>query len=95
MSYFLEDLLHFQRLNIFKLGRDKHRSDSHNMQVTNLDRIGAHPEETVQKTDSQEESLVVTLEISEHLDHPVDHPCSETLCDFVSIQEVSGLILSL
>jgi len=65
------------------------------MQVTNLDRIGAQSEEAVQETDSQEESLVVTLEISEHLDHPIDHPCSETLCDFVSIQEVGGLILSL
>ena len=65
------------------------------MQVANLDRIRAQSEETVQETDSQKEGLVLTLEISEHLDHPIDHPCSQTLCDFVSIQEVSRLILSL
>lgn len=49
---------------------------------------------SVEEWDSQEESLVITLEISEDFNHPVDHPWSESPCDLVSTQTVSSVELN-
>lgn len=91
----LEDHLHLERIDIFVLRRDKHRRHAHYVQVSDLLRARLALKVPVQQTDGQEERLVLALEVSQHLDHPVDHAGAQSWRDFVTPETVVGQILSL
>jgi hypothetical protein len=56
------------------------------MKVRDLSRFVFKLEESVEEGHCQEKCLVVTLEISEHLNHPVHHARTQVRCHFVSLQ---------
>lgn len=49
----------------------------------------------VHERDTHEESEVVTLEISEDFNHPVDHSGSESAVDLVTLEHIRKLVESL
>jgi predicted nucleic acid-binding Zn ribbon protein len=73
MTDFLKNCLHFERVDVFKLGGNKHACDSYNMQVANFLRSLSELEVSIHKTDRNEKSLVVALEITKNFYHPVHH----------------------
>ena len=58
------------------------------MQITDFSCFLLVLEVSVDKAHSEEECLVVTLEVSKHLDHPVDHSRTQCWRDFVSHEAV-------
>lgn len=60
------------------------------MQSANLSRLRLVLKVAIHQADRQEERLVVTLEIVQHLDHPVGHSRAQRRCDLVSNQAVFG-----
>lgn len=62
------------------------------MQIWNFLRGLICLQEPVEETDSKEEGLVVTLEVSEHFDHPVDHSCSQRRCDLMVLKTRLGRV---
>lgn len=58
------------------------------MQICDLLILLLYFEVSVKKTHCKEESLVVTLEISENFDHPVNHPCSQSRGNLVMNQAI-------
>ena len=66
------------------------------MQVTDLFNIDAAFEISVHKGDSEEEGLVIALEVRKHFNHPVYHPSSQASIDLgVSVQASCSVILNL
>ena len=79
MCYLFENSFHLKRINVFKLGSNKHAGDSSDMELTEHLLLRREFKVPVHKTHCQEESLVITLEVSEHLDHPVYHSCAQAV----------------
>ena len=52
-------------------------------------------EESVEQANTEEEGLVVTLEVGEDLNHPVNHASAQGWSDFVYQQGVLGVELGL
>ena len=58
------------------------------MQITDLSCFLLVLEVPVNEAHSEEECLVVTLEVGKHLDHPVDHSGTQGWRDFVSHEAI-------
>ena len=86
----LVDHLHLQREDVFVLGGHEHAGDSKDVQVRNLSRILLVLEVPVHQAHSQEEGLIVALEVSEDFNHPVNHSSSQNWGNFVLDETVSG-----
>ena len=65
------------------------------MQVADLSRLSLALEVSVEQRDSQEESLVVTLKVCKHLDHPVYHASPERRSDLMFDQAILSKTLQL
>ena len=79
MSYLFENSFHLKRINVFELGSNKHAGDPCDMELTEHLLLWCEFKVPVHKTHCEEESLVIALEVSEHLDHPVYHSCAQAL----------------
>ena len=88
MGNFLKYHLHFERVDVFVLARDEHSRHADNVQITNFSRLLLALEVAIEERCCQEECLVVTLEISQYFNHPVDHSSSESWRDFMPDQAI-------
>lgn len=70
------DCLHLEWEYILEFAGQEHRGYSGDVEVIDFLNAWAILEVAVHERDREEESLVVASEISEDLDHPVDHPSS-------------------
>ena len=61
------------------------------MQLADLVRYIGLLKVAVHERDSEEEGLVLALEVGQHLDHPVDHASSQRGRDLVPGETVRGL----
>ena len=91
----LVDHLHFQGVNVFVLARDEHASHTDDVQVRNLTPLRLILEVAIQEAHCEEKGLVIALEVSEHLDHPVNHASSQRRRDLVPHQTIGGQVLQL
>ena len=60
------------------------------MQVADLSRFLFILKVSVNEADSEEEGLIITLEIGKHLNHPVYHSSTQGWRDFVPHKTVIG-----
>ena len=89
------DHFHLQGVDILILGRDEHGSDTNDVEVGDLSGVLLVLEEAVQDRDGQEEGLVVTLEVGQDFDHPVNHAGPKGGSYFVLDEAVLGVELDL
>jgi len=95
MSNFLVYGLHLKGIDVLEFGGHKHTSHTCDMEITDFLGRDCVLEESVLQVDCQEERLVVTLEIREHFNHPVDHSCPQNSCDFMVNKAVTCVVLLL
>ena len=88
MGNLLKNHLHFQRVDVFVLARYEHGCHSNNVQITDLSRLLLSLEVAVEERGCQEECLVVTLEVSQHFNHPINHASSQSWRDFMPHQAI-------
>ena len=88
MCDLLEHHLHFQRVNVLVFRCDEHACNSDYMQITDLPCFLLIFEVSVDEAYSEEECLVVTLEVGKHLDHPVNHSRTQCWRDFMSHEAI-------
>ena len=65
------------------------------MKIANLFLDFASFEVSVEKTNSQEECLIITFEIGQDLDHPIDHSSSKTCVDLMVSKGIGGIEFTL
>jgi hypothetical protein len=98
-KFLVSDLLvngfHLERVDVFELGSNKHTRDACDVQVADFLWSGCILQEAILKINCQEESLVIALKVCKHFNHPVDHSCSKSCCDLVSLQAVTCVVLLL
>ena len=88
MSNLLIDHLHLERVNVFILGRHEHACYTNYVEVADLPDLGLVLEIAVHQTHSEEECLIIALEVGQYLYLPVDHACSQGWRDLVSDQTI-------
>lgn len=93
MSNFFKDHFHFERVYIFIFGSNEHGSDSDDVEVSHFSRVVLALEEAVKDGHREEESLVITLEVCKHFNHPVYHARAESWSYFVLYQTVVSIEL--
>jgi hypothetical protein len=100
VSNFLKNSFHFERVDIFILGSDKHSCDTNSVQIIDLFDISAILKISIHQWDSMEKCLIIAFEICKHLDHPVDHTSSHCwiyhkiiMLVLVSLKEACNFIL--
>lgn len=86
MSNLFKNSFHLQRINIFKLRRNEHTSYPDYMQVSDFFVFLTIFEISVFKRYSKKKCLIITSEIRKNLDHPINHPSSESRSNFMSTQ---------
>ena len=87
--------LHFQGVDVLVLARDEHASHTDDVQVGNLTPLRLVLEVAIKEAHCKEEGLVIALEVSKHLDHPVNHACSQRRRNLMPHQTVRRQMLLL
>lgn len=95
MSYFFVNSLHLQRVNVFEFRGNEHGCDSDHVKVTDFHSFLTELEKPILERNSEEKCLIVTSEVGEHLNHPVDHSGSQSRSYFVAAQAVVNIVLVL
>ena len=88
MGNLLIDHLHLEWIDVLILGRNEHARDTNDVQVADLPDLHLVLKVAVHQADRQEEGLVITLEVGEHLYVPVDHASTQGRRDLVPDQAV-------
>ena len=83
VSNLLEHHLHFKRVDILVLARNKHCRYANDVKITDLSGLRLALKVAVEERNSQEEGLIVTLKVCEYLNHPVDHASAQGWGDLV------------
>lgn len=65
------------------------------MQIAHLLGFLDSLEVSIKKRNSDEESLIIALEVGKDFDHPVNHSCSEDWSDLMSLKAVLNVELCL
>ena len=82
--------LHFEWLDVLKFGCYEHSCYSEDMEVSDFKSSHHTLCVSVQERDCNEECLVITFEISEYLDHPVNHASAH-----LTVDAIAGLLVVL
>jgi hypothetical protein len=88
MSNLVDHCPHQEGDHVLVLGRDEHRHDARDVQVTAGEVLLRELEVAVEDIDCEEEGLVGALKGSEHFYHPVDHLGPVVLAYAVLAQEL-------
>ena len=75
MTNLFEYRFHFERVDVLVFACHKHTGDSCYVKVTDFFNMFAVFKVTVHETYSEEEGLIITFEIGEYFNHPVNHSC--------------------
>ena len=62
------------------------------MEGANFLDLRASLEESILEAHRDEESLIVTFEVGQNFNHPVDHSCSESWSDIVSLETIGRVV---
>lgn len=95
MSNLVVNGLHLEWIDIFILAGNEHASHANQMQIVDFF-LSLHVLQiSVLQVDSQKVGLVVTLEVSQHLNHPVRHSSPKLVGDTVVTETVRNVNLLL